>query len=124
MYRPTSTSDAHPTQMTTNQNSTTHAATHRTPITAIWAQITTDHGDLSLPTLEAEQDGDAAVAVEHLAFDSGGKSELDGETVIGLTLTNEYLPYTSSTVTAYLRADEADAIGNALLQAAADHCEH
>lgn len=106
--------------MSKHQNSATHAATQHTPITAMWAQITTDHGDLSLPTLEAERDGDANVAVEHVDFDSGGKSELDGETVISLTLTNEYPPYTSSTATAYLRVDEAEAIGNALLQAAAD----
>ena len=50
----------------------------------------------------------------------GGESELDGETVVGLSLTNEYSQATSSTAIAYLRAEEAEAIGNALMQAAAD----
>ena len=103
--------------------STKDAPSQRTPITTIWTHITTEQTELTLPTLEAERNGEAAVSVEHIAFDSGGKSELDGETVIGLTLTNEYLQGTSSTAIAYLRADEAEAIGNALVQTAADHNE-
>ena len=102
---------------------TNHSPSLRTPITTIWTHITTKQTELTLPTLEAERNGEATVSVEHIAFDSGGKSEQDGETVIGLTLTNEYTRETSSTAIAYLRVDEAKTIGTALVQAATDHNE-
>ena len=102
---------------------TKDAPSQRTPITTIWTHITTQQNELTLPLLEAERNGEAAVSVEHLAFDSGGESELDGEEVIGLTLTNKFSQDTSSTAIAYLRVGEAKTIGTALVEAAAGRNE-